>query len=229
MRLPAGIPGPNALADRLGVSAPTVIFGVIGVVAAAIGGWWALRPPPHPEPEVILPAAADVAIGVPAPATTTSTAPPVIKVHVAGAVARPGVHELPAHSRVVDAVAAAGGLVATADGSRLNLAEPVTDGSQVWVPAVGEDGKPQLVGVTPPLNAPGGQGSPAAGAEAAPVNVNTADAAALQALPGIGPSLAAAIVEHRERSGPFASVEELDEVPGIGPSKLEQLRSAVVV
>lgn len=221
-----GLPTPTALADRLGVSAATVVFGVVGVAAAAAGGWWALRTPSGPEPEEILPTVDAVSIPLPPPETA---APSPIAVHVAGAVASPGVHELPPGSRVADAVDAAGGLASDADLARLNLAEPIIDGARLWVPAQGEESQPDLVSATPPgSQAPAGDsGSTAAGG--ALVNVNTADAAALESLPGIGPSLAAAIVEHRERAGPFASVDDLDKVSGIGPVKLERMRPYIGV
>ena len=217
------VPTPAMLADRLGVSVAAVVLGAASLAAAALGGWWALRPPPGPDPVEILPQAVDVPIPTPAPAPT---AMPTILVHVDGAVTRPGVHELPAGSRVVDAVGAAGGLTDGADRGRLNLAEPLGDGSRLWVPAVGETEQPAVVRVTPGAQA----GAPDAhGKGAAALDINTADAAALQSLPGIGPALAAAIVEHRERVGPFARVEDLDKVSGIGPAKLEQIRPLVSV
>lgn len=215
------VPTPAALADRLGVSAAAVVFGVLGVFAVAVAGWWALRPPPGPDVETILPAAGAVPIPTPAPTAAPS---PAIVVHVIGAVTRPGVHELPAGSRVVDAVGAAGGLTAAADSARLNLAEPLGDGARLWVPAVGEQDGPDVVSATPGAVGPGVGAPGGTGPQAATVDINTADVAGLQALPGIGPSLAAAIVEHRNRSGPFATVDGLDSVAGIGPAKLEQVR-----
>ena len=213
------VPSPGALADRLGVSAATVVLGALGVVAAALGGWWALRPPPGPDVEAILPIAGSVPIPTPAPSAPD---PGRIVVDVAGAVVRPGVHELPAASRVADAVEAAGGLTGDADRVRLNLAQPLSDGSRVWVPAIGESAEPEVV---PVIGGAGGSGGPAVGGSgSASVDINTATAAELETLPGIGPSLAAAIVEHRRRSGPFRSVDELIQVAGIGPVKLEQIR-----
>ncbi|MYH00393.1 MAG: hypothetical protein F4011_04450 [Acidimicrobiaceae bacterium] len=216
------VPSPGALADRLGVSPVTVVVGVLAVAAAAIGGWWALRTPAGPDPAEILPMAGSVEIPVPGPSPMPD--PGRIVVDVVGAVARPGLHELPATSRVADAVEAAGGLTAEADRMRLNLAEPLSDGSRLWVPAVGESAGPEIV----PVTAGAGDGS-RAGAAGAPLNVNIADAAALEELPGIGPALAVAIVEHRRRSGPFATVDELVEVSGIGPVKLEQIRPLATV
>ena len=219
---------PGALADRLGVSVATVVLGVLGVAAAAIGGWWALRPPAGPDPAEILPMAGTVPIPTPAPPPSAVPEPELIVVDVVGAVVRPGVHELPASSRVADAIDAAGGFTADADRVRLNLAEFLADGSRVWVPAVGETSSPDLV----PVVTASGSGGPTGegrGEASAPVDINTADAARLEALPGVGPSLAAAIVEHRSRNGPFASIDELIEVSGIGPVKLEQIRPAATV
>lgn len=214
---------PGTLADRLGVSVAAVVLGVLGVAAAAVGGWWALRPPAGPDPAEILPMAGTVSIPTPAPPPSTAPEPALLVVDVAGAVVRPGVHELPASSRVADAIDAAGGFTADADRVRLNLAEPLTDGSRVWVPAFGELSGPDLV---PVVTGPGAGTGAGEGAQAGsgPVDINTADAASLESLPGIGPSLAEAIVEHRQRNGPFASVDELVEVSGIGPVKLEQIR-----
>ena len=214
------VPSPGALADRLGLSPVTVVVGVVAVAAAAIGGWWALRTPAGPDPAEILPMAGSVEIPVPGPSPMPD--PGRIVVDVVGAVARPGLHELPAASRVADAVEAAGGLTAEADRLRLNLAEPLSDGSRLWVPAVGESAGPEVV----PVTAGAGEGGGRAGAR---LNINTASATALEGLPGIGPALATAIVEHRQRSGPFSAVDELVEVSGIGPVKLEQIRPLATV
>lgn len=219
-----GVPSPSQLADRLGVSAAAVVVGVLGVVAAAFAGWWALRAPPGPAVEEILPTADAVPALVTAP-----PAQPVasIVVHVAGAVERPGVHELPAGSRIIDAVQVAGGFAGEADRARLNLAEPLHDGARVWVPAVGEEAAPPVVGITPSVS--GSAGAGADSLSSTKVDINTADVSALQQLPGIGPALSDAIVAHRVRAGPFASVDDLANVSGIGPSKMERLRDLVVV
>ena len=220
------IPSPGALADRLGVSATAVVLGLLGVVGAAVGGWWALRAPPGPDPAEILPMAGSVEI--PVPTTWPVRDPGRILVDVVGAVSRPGLHELPAGSRIADAVDAAGGLTAEADRMRLNLAEPLSDGARLWVPEVGEAVAP---GVVPVTAGAGDGGRSGAGGElgAVPVNLNSADEAGLQQLPGIGPALAAAIVEHRGRAGPFATVDELIEVSGIGPAKLDRIRPLATV
>ena len=150
-----------------------------------------------------------------------------LTVHVVGAVAAPGVVSVPAGSRAVDAVAAAGGMTAEADPAGVNLARPLADGEQVVVPRPGEVvAAPALPG-TAAAGAAGAGGAP--GAPAAPVDLNTASAAQLDALPGIGPVLAQRIVETRQAHGAFATVDELVEVPGIGDAVLEKVRSLVRV
>jgi len=203
---------PRLLADRLGVTPTAAVMGVVGVLAAGIGAWWAFRPPTPPVEEV-LPFIGDVSVSVP---STTTGAPRLLVVHVDGAVAVPGVHEVVPGSRVIDAIEAAGGLTADADRARLNLALLVEDEQRVWVPRVGEE--------EPAVVAPSGGGGSSSGGDARLVDINRASAFELEALPGIGPSLAATIVEHREREGAFSSVDELLDVAGIGPAKLEQLR-----
>nr|WP_279589662.1 ComEA family DNA-binding protein [Cellulomonas uda] len=140
-----------------------------------------------------------------------------VVVDVAGEVVRPGVVRLPAGSRVVDAIEAAGGATGGADLARLNLARVLVDAEQVLVPRPGD-----------PL--PGGptSGSSSASSAGALVDLNLADAATLDTLPGIGPVLAGRIVEHRTQR-PFGSVDELVDVPGIGTALLEQLRDLVRV
>ena len=218
------VPTPSQMADRLGVSTAAVLIGVLGVAAAAVAGWWALRTPPGPPVEEILPTVDSVS-----PLVTAPDAMPVdsIVVHVVGAVARPGVHEVSAGSRVVDAVQVAGGLTDDADPARLNLAEPLHDGARVWVPAVGEAQEPNVVGVTPSVS--GSAESGGAAQPGGPIDINAADASALQRLPGIGPALSDAIVAYRARAGPFTSVDDLTKVSGIGASKMQRLRELVVV
>ena len=134
----------------------------------------------------------------------------VIYVHILGQVAHPGLYALRDGDRAVDIVAAAGGFTATADPAGINLARFLSDGEQIVVPAVGE--------------AVASGGGVAADGK---VNLNTADAAALDTLPRIGPALAERILAWREKNGPFASVEDLLDVPGIGDAILEGLRDLV--
>lgn len=145
-------------------------------------------------------------------------------VHVVGAVAEPGLVTVPDGARVADALRAAGGTTDKADLTAVNLARTVVDGEQLYVPEPGE--------VVPGADAPatGGETTPGApGAAGGAVDVNTADAVALEALPGVGPSIAQAIVEWREANGPFASVDELEDVPGIGPATLDEIRESARV
>lgn len=135
-------------------------------------------------------------------------------VHVAGEVRRPGVYRLAGDGRVLQAVRLAGGPTRRADLAHLNLAARLQDGQQVLVPRRAPAGAP----------APAGSGDPAAG----PVSLSSATVEQLDALDGVGPTLAARIVEWREAHGGFASVDQLDEVPGIGEGRLEALRPRVV-
>ncbi|MBB5791991.1 ComEA family DNA-binding protein [Jiangella mangrovi] len=161
----------------------------------------------------------------PTPAPTESAAPgpaapdAAIVVHVAGLVARPGVLELPAGSRVVDAIEAAGGATPEADLTPINLARVLTDGEQVLVTA---DPPPQAA----PPAAPPGSTAPA---PTAPVNLNTATGTELETLPGIGPALAGRILEWRTQNGRFTTVGELREVSGIGEQRFAQLEPLVTV
>lgn len=205
------------LADATGTTPARIAVGSVLLAAAAGVGVWATRPPGDPV-EVSLPyASSTTALAAPA-----STEPAVIVVHVAGAVARPGVYALAAEARVVDAVSAAGGLAEGADDRRLNLAAPVADGQRVYVPREGEE-------LPPDAGAASAGGDPGADPGSALIDLNTADEAALDALPGVGPATATAIVEHRQRIGRFSSVEQLLDVRGIGEAKLEALRDLVTV
>ncbi len=145
-----------------------------------------------------------------------------VVVHVVGEVARPGVVRVPEGARVVDAVLAAGGPLPGADIERVNLARVVADGEQVHVP---EPDEPLLPGTGAAAGGPGG-GSPGG---AGPVNLNTADAATLDTLPGVGPVLAQRILDWRAEHGRFSTVDELGEVSGIGDKLLAQLTPKVTV
>lgn len=145
----------------------------------------------------------------------------VVVLHVVGAVVDPGIVELPLGSRVVDAIAAAGGPTDDADLAGVNLARPLTDGEQLRVPRVGE--------VPPPgANGAGGAGSTGVGADGR-VNINTADTTALESLPGVGPAIASRIIAWRDENGPFRSVDELSAVSGIGEKTLDGLRDQATV
>lgn len=150
-----------------------------------------------------------------------------IVVHVDGAVASPGVYELSGDNvRVRDAVEAAGGLVEGADTSSVNLAAPVADGQKVHVPTQGEQ---VMAGSSVGQDGVAGEGASQGTRSSGLVNINLASAEELDALPGVGPSTAAAIVEEREQGGPFSSPEDLMRVSGIGEKKFAKLRDHICV
>lgn len=159
-----------------------------------------------------------------------SVSEPVIRVHVGGAVKRPGVYRVPAGSRVAEAIAAAGGPARKADLSALNLAAVLQDGEQFLVPVPGAAPQtrsakmlPALVRALPRRRG----GGPLRPVRAVPLN--RANAQDLQTLPGVGPAMAARILRVRARLGRFSALEELREVPGIGPKRLAKLRPRLVL
>ncbi len=187
-----------------------LIVGVcIGVsIGVALSRFWLFRPKP-----LVL----EVPTPPPPPPTPT---PSPIEVYVSGAVLQPGVYSLPPGARVADAVEAAGGLAQNANANAINLARTLTDGEHVYVPAEGEKTEVSF--------AEGDQDRKTADQETSvefPVNVNTASAGELQAIPGIGPALAARIIADR----PYGSVDDLLRVKGIGPATLEKIRPYVTV
>ena len=210
----------ESLRDRLASLSrrELVALVVVVVVTLAGGAVWYVRSLPPPIDVVRRPGAAGLAQPVAAPTATPS--PSSILVHVAGQVRRPGVYEFGEGDRVIDAVDAAGGVRGDAALDELNLAAPLTDGSQVLVP--GRSAAPASIGE-------GSTTSGAADPTTAKINVNTADAAKLEELPGIGEVLSQAIVDYRAENGPFSSVDELEDVSGIGPAILEDVRDLVGV
>lgn len=175
------------------------------ILIVAIVGAGALLLLTRPQPVTIQ-------VNPPLPTATPAPPPPPgpVIAYVTGAVAQPGaLVELPAGSRVEQAVAAAGGLLPDADLERVNLAQVVRDGDQIHVPRQGESAV---------LPTPGAGGL---------VRINHASAAELTALPGIGPALAARIVAWREANGPFDDLAALDQVSGIGPALLAQIAGLI--
>jgi competence protein ComEA len=154
--------------------------------------------------------------------TSTSGSGGMVVVHVAGDVARPGVVRIAAGARVVDAIHAAGGGLPDADLDRLNLAAKVADGQRV---AVAKIGAPAPVEAGTGAGAATGDPTTPSG----PVNLNTATQAELEELPGIGPSLAAAIITEREKRGGFHDVAELQDVRGIGERRYADIKDLVAV
>lgn len=156
-------------------------------------------------------------------ADAESDDPIVIVVDVAGAVGAPSLVTLQEGARVGDAIEAAGGFAADADAARVNRAAKLQDGQQVYVPRVGEAGGVGAAG--PGVDAT----APDTTSDGGPVNINLAGEADLDALPGVGPSTARAIVEDREANGPFSTIEDLMRVSGIGEKKFEKLKSSICV
>jgi competence protein ComEA len=193
-----------------------------GLVAALVlVGWtWLARPRVETVP------AAPASTAAPQTSKTPAT-PPVgevaetaatVVVSVVGLVASPGLVTLPSGSRVADAVEAAGGLLPGTDSTSVNLAAVVTDGQQIAVGVPGAGGGGAATGPAAAGSAGGGK-----------IDLNRATAGDLDALPGIGPVLAARIVDYRDANGPFRSVDQLDDVPGIGPSIFADLAERVTV
>ncbi len=188
---------------------------IAGLLAAllVIGATWWDRPRVEPvSPKPTGSAATTLPAAGPRVGEAAETATTVV-VAVVGLVGRPGLVTVPTGSRVADVVEAAGGFLPGTDPATVNLAAVVSDGQQiaVGVPAVGG---------SPP---PAGEGA------GGPVNLNTATAQDLDALPGIGPVLAQRIIDHRGEQGPFRTVEQLDDVPGIGPAIAAELAELVTV
>lgn len=151
-----------------------------------------------------------------APAHPARAAAKLLVIDVAGAVRRPGLYRLRSGSRIDDAIAAAGGVTAKAQLDAVNLAAPIADGEQIVVPGRGAGGAPAA---TPPA---------AGSAPSAPLDLNTATADQLDALPGIGPVTAQKILDYRQQHGAFHSIDELQGVPGIGPAHMAQLKGLVI-
>ena len=186
------------------------------------GAFFLLRTPAPPI-EASLTYASTVVSSEPREDSQVPTTVATVSIHVAGNVLKPGVYEMPADSRVVDAIRMAGGANAIADLNAINLANRLNDAQQVYVPAVGEKVPPSSSG----LSAGGvGTGSAPNSVEY-PININSADVALLDELPGVGPSTAQAIVTYRDQNGPFASVSGLEDVPGIGPAKVAAIQRLV--
>ncbi len=145
------------------------------------------------------------------------TEKPVI-VHITGAVPRPGVYALPQGARVQDVISAAGGFLAEAEKSQINLAALLEDGEMLDVPFV--------EGASPVLATPG---ATVVAVTTELININTASAEELDSLPSIGPSLAQRIIEYREQNGPFINAEDIINVPGIGPGNYERFKDLITV
>ena len=158
------------------------------------------------------PASQPVEIVEPSPTSTPHSVE--LAVYVTGAVQNPSVYYLPEESRVQDALEAAGGPTVNADLDRVNLAQRVHDEDRIYFPEVGEENVPST--------RTGGSGEGL-------IDINTASAAELERLPGIGPVLAQSIVDYREAHGPFNTIEEIMDVQGIGKGVFEDIRELITV
>ena len=215
-----------------------LVVGAVALPVAAVVVWWLVQLPTPPIENFIPTATTSPSISseLPSDLLLNDSEPLRIAVHVVGAVQQPGVYHLAAGSRGDDAVRLAGGATSQADLQRVNLAAVLVDGQQLWIPRIGEripqNTLPNTLPITLP-NAVGGAGAPPSAVPStgvtALVDINQATVADLDRLPGIGPSTARAIVDHRTRNGPFASVDDLLAVRGIGPAKLAELRALVRV
>lgn len=178
------------------------IVGALFLLLATAGGVLYVRRPVAQPMEIV------------EPSPTPVPSPVQLAVYVTGAVLNPGVYYLPEESRVQDALEAAGGPTSEADLDRVNLAQRVHDEDQIHFPEVGEE--------TMPSRSTGVLG-------AGLIDINTASADELEGLPGIGPKLAQCIVDYRESNGPFAAIEEIMEVQGIGQGVFEEIRESITV
>ena len=197
----------------------------------ALGAWWVLRVPPPPPESAIAFATTSVVSSGGTNNPGVAAIPTFIRVHVAGEVLRPGVYQLPGTARVVDAVDAAGGPTAHADVDVINLAAALFDAAQIFVPRRGSVVvRAPIPRPLPGVNAPPTpRASAPEGAISTKININTASMSDLDTLSGVGPSTAKAIIDYRTKNGPFGSVEDLLNVRGIGPAKLDAMREQVTV
>lgn len=204
----------GSIRERLAALSRGELIGLVALLAVTLGGagLWYVRSLPRPVEVATAPSGGTGS----APASASPSPEVVVLVDVAGWVRRPGVYEFTEGARVIDAIDAAGGARSGALLEALNLAAPLTDGTQILVPREGQ------VGVAP---APVTGGAVAGGL----VNVNSAIATELEELPGIGEVIAQRIIDYRTENGPFATVDELLDVSGIGDAILESIRELVTV
>jgi competence protein ComEA len=211
-----------------------LISAAITVIIVAVAGWWLVRPPSTPVDATLTVATTSATRsgrGVPTSVSDTGSdargvagatavdGGGTILVQAAGAVLLPGVYKMRSGARVSDLVTAAGGPTADGDPNALNLAGELRDGDRIEVPRIGQ----APIGVGASASGVSGGASPRT------IDLNRGTAEELDALPGVGPATAAAIVSYREQHGPFGSVDALLDVPGIGPAKLEAIREFVDV
>lgn len=198
-----------------------LLFGLLGgLLAAALLGLLSQRP--AGTPIALLP-----------PAATITPVP--LRVHVIGAVKSPGLYALPQSSILQDALNAAGGPAGNADLTGLNLAQLLTDGTQIVIPTLVPTAPPTVtVGPGTPQSTaePNTEATPAATGKptaSGPVNINTASLDQLETLPGVGPAIGQRIIDYRTAHGPFQKIEQIMNVKGIGPATFNNLQSLITV
>lgn len=232
---------PDAVTDRPGWLAAVradpgragvIALAVVGVVAVLITVVAVLGDDKPPVTAAKLPPVQMVSSSAPGPPAPPAKAEDVV-VSVVGLVHKPGLVTLSAGARIADAVTAAGGALTGADLVTLNMARRVADGEQILVGITAPLGAPTAmrssIGAAPSAPEKGPPGDGKGSGPKGPVDLNTATVEQLDALPGVGPVTAKAIVAWRAAKGRFASVDQLGEVDGIGPGKLEKLRELVKV
>lgn len=206
------------------------IAGLLAVVILAfLGGLgvMSLRQRTTATPIEIIPPPTDVPLATAAPTPEPTTGP--LRVYVSGAVLNPAVYTLPPGSIIDDAVRAAGGFAAGADPVAVNLAQALVDGMQIYIPTLSEAVEaPPVISVPQPTAAPGANrmGGITIGGL---ININLATQADLEMLPGIGPTTAEKIIAYRDANGPFATIEAIMDVPGIGEGKFDAIKELITV
>jgi len=207
-----------------------VIFGLLAAAAVAGTGFFYFRQPAAPPPIEVATAPATATI-TPTPLPLPTATPAPVRVYITGAVAHEDVYILPAGSIIKELVQAAGGFTTEADYTRINLALELKDQQQIHVPRRNEANPPPPVqGGTSPTavtaeNAPANSPAAASG----PINLNTATADQLDALPGVGPAIAKRIIAYRETTGKFTSCEEIKQVSGIGEATFAKIKDLITV
>ncbi|WP_018655069.1 ComEA family DNA-binding protein [Actinomadura flavalba] len=201
--------------------ARVILLAAVVATVVAVAYLWLSWPRAEAAPEPVAPTAhvSPVSAQAPPPSPEPSAAS-VVLVHMLGKVRRPGVVELPSGSRVVDALKAAGGTRPGTTTGSLNLARRLVDGEQIPIGVKGAPPSP----TSPPAD-PGATGAPPG--NGALIDLNTATLESLQTLPGVGPVLAQRIIDHRTRQGPFRSIDQLQDVSGIGPRRFTDLKPLV--
>jgi competence protein ComEA len=197
-----------------------VVVGLLLGVASSFGAMSLLNQV-RPAPIVIV-------APEPTPLPELTATPGLIRVFVNGAVKQAAVYELPPNSLVQQAIEAAGGFMEEANTAVINLAQPLSDGLQIYVPTQGEEvTAPALLTVSNPV--PGDTAETSSTIPGSLININTATGAELEELPGIGPTTAQNILDHRDANGPFATIESIMDVSGIGDGRFNQIKELITV